>query len=306
MIEGFAALDAEPVEEAEDDEGRDPLRRWRHVEEGDAVERKRQRRRLARLVPGEVGAGDRALEPFEVGGDLARDVAAVIVVEAGLGETVERVGEPRLTEDRVFLRRLAVDQKEIGEARHVLQLVEVLARHAGLRAGDRDAVSRPADRVGEKIAPRQAPAEGRRDLGRHLPAGNRPGDGQCRVRPARRDRVIALGAVALDRRQRPRPAAGVDGAGRPSRLRDDEEDVAADPVHVRIDDRDCRRRRDHRLEGIAAGPQHLRPGLGRRAMRRHDHALLPDHRFAHATRSRCPCRTMHRPTAAPPAPRRRP
>ena len=77
------------------------------------------------------------------------------------------------------------------------------------------------------------------------------------VGPARRQRVVASFAIALDGGERTGRAAGVDDARRPARLGDEEEGVAADPVHVRIDDGDGRRRGDHRLDRVAAGPQHL-------------------------------------------------
>ena len=59
----------------------------------------------------EVDARHRAVDAFEVGGDLAPDVAAIEVIEPGTGEMIERGGKRRLPEGRALRRRLAVDQE---------------------------------------------------------------------------------------------------------------------------------------------------------------------------------------------------
>ena len=41
----------------------------------------------------EIGARDRAADPVEIGGDLAADIAAIEVVETGIGELIEGGGE---------------------------------------------------------------------------------------------------------------------------------------------------------------------------------------------------------------------
>ena len=86
-----------------------------------------------------------------------------------------------------------------------------------------------------------------------------------RVRPAGGNRVVALVAVALPRRQAPGRAAGLDAVHAPARLAHQPEAVSADAVHVRVDDRDRRRHGDHGLDGIAALGQHRLAGLGREA-----------------------------------------
>jgi hypothetical protein len=71
VLEPLAALDPEAVEQAEDDQRGEPLRRRRHVVDGRVLERERQRLGKPRLVT----CGDRRASPrcqdFEIGGDLA-------------------------------------------------------------------------------------------------------------------------------------------------------------------------------------------------------------------------------------------
>ena len=118
-------LTFEPVEQAEDDERGEPLGRRRRVEQRAVVELERQRLAQPRLVAAEVVARHRTADRFEVGGDLGGDVAAIEVVKAGMGELVERVGETRLLPDGADLRRLALGEEVRGEARHILQRVDI-------------------------------------------------------------------------------------------------------------------------------------------------------------------------------------
>ena len=164
---------------------------------------------------------------------------------------------------------------------HVPQVVEILRGHAGLRAGDRRAILRRRDRLAEEVAERQPAAERGGEFERQHPTRYRAGNGERAVDAARRHNIVAGLFVAFDRRQRSGGAAGVDRARLLAGLGDQEEGVAADAVHVRIDDGDGRRRRDDRLEGIAAGAHRLRPGFGRRGMRRDHHAFLADDRLVH-------------------------
>ena len=55
-----------------------------------------------------VLAGDRTADALEIGGDLAPDVAAVEIIEAGIGEMIERRGEGGLFERASGRRWLAV------------------------------------------------------------------------------------------------------------------------------------------------------------------------------------------------------
>ena len=69
---------------------------------------------------------------------------------------------------------------------------------------------------------------------------------------------------------RSRRAAGLDAAHPAARLAHQPEAVAADAVHVRIDDRDGGRHGHHRLDGVAALGQHRPAGLGGEVMGRGD------------------------------------
>ena len=112
-----AAPDAEPLEDAEDEERGEPLGRRREVVQ---ASRPRASPRAAR--PGGRGSVSRSPRvtglpiALEIGGDLAPDVAAVEILEPGVGELRERVGERRQLAERAGRGRLAVDEEGLGEA----------------------------------------------------------------------------------------------------------------------------------------------------------------------------------------------
>ena len=82
----------------------------------------------------EVGARHRAADAFEIGGDLAPDVAAIEIVEPGMGELFERRGERALLQPCAGLGRFAVDEEGLAEAGGVFQLGNFSAvRRAWLR-----------------------------------------------------------------------------------------------------------------------------------------------------------------------------
>src|SRR5262249_35950084 len=85
----------------------------------------------------EIGARHRAANAVEIASDLAADIAAVEIVEPGVGEMLERRGERCLLERRAYLGRLAVEQKRWREAGHVFELGELLGGEAGLARGGR-------------------------------------------------------------------------------------------------------------------------------------------------------------------------
>ncbi len=84
MIEAFRFTHVQPREQGQDHERNDPLG-WR-VRVVDRAGRQRDAQRLGqrRPITLQIEARDRAMDAFEIGGDLAPDVAAVKVVEAGL------------------------------------------------------------------------------------------------------------------------------------------------------------------------------------------------------------------------------
>ena len=285
VLDRLAAPDAEPLVNAEDEERREPLGRRREVVQARGLELHRERLDHAGPERLEVAARDRAADRLEVGGDLAPDVAAVEILEPGAGEMRERVGERRQLADRAGRGGLALDEEGLGEAGRGAQRLG-LVRLAGALPTARP--GSPRGRSGRQR--RGASASGSRPpsvlrvVERDLPAADRAGDRQGCIRPAPRDRVVALVAIALDRREAPGGAAGLDRAHASAGLADEPEPVAADRIHVRVDDRDRRRHRGHRLDGVAAFGQDGAAGLGRERVGRRDRGRGKDRRFWHRER----------------------
>lgn len=92
-------------------------------------------------------------------------------------------------------------------------------------------------------------------------------------------------AIARGRRQRAGEAAGLDRTGLAAGLADQPEAVAADRVHVGIDDGDRRGHRDHRLDGVAALGEDVAAGLGRQMVRGRDGGGGENGVFGHVRRS---------------------
>ena len=158
VIEAFALRDAQALEQRENHQRREALGRRRAVERGAGIEPGRQRLGERGAAAGEVGTRDRAADAREVAGDLASDVAAVEIVEPGMGEMIQRRGQRRLPERLAGIGRLAVDQECRREAGRVLELGELFRREAGLTAADDVAAARVADRRGQQFGQRQTPA----------------------------------------------------------------------------------------------------------------------------------------------------
>ena len=70
----------------------------------------------------QVGARHRTADAFQIGGDLAADIAAIEIVEPGMGEMLERVGERGLLQAAPDFGRLAVDEKGLQKARRGFEL----------------------------------------------------------------------------------------------------------------------------------------------------------------------------------------
>jgi hypothetical protein len=150
----------------------------------------------------EVGASDRAADAFEIRGDLAADVAAIEVAEASVGEVVERCRERDLSEPGAHGRGLALDQKDIGKAGHILELRKLLGRDVGLAARDDCALFRVRDGGREQIGQLHASAVGAGHLKRQRPTGDGAGHGQRRQRTAWWNRFVVAVKLA------PRVGAG--------------------------------------------------------------------------------------------------
>ena len=74
------------------------------------------------LVAIKIGAGDRRADALQVSRDLAPDVAAIEIVEARVGEMIERSGERRLLQYRTLGRRLSVYEKRLRKAGRITAL----------------------------------------------------------------------------------------------------------------------------------------------------------------------------------------
>ena len=227
------------------------------------------------LVALQVLQAKRTAQRFQVLGDAAREVATIKVVQAVMGELVQGGGEAIEDEALAFVIGLAVLEECLGEARNVFQLIELVPAVAGQRLGDGSTVFRMVDRVFEEAGHGQAavpvvPAVAKGGL----PAGNRARDGESGERAAARNGVVILRFIKPDVREAGRSPAGVDPDRIASGLGDEPEIVAAERVHVGIDDGDRGGRCDHRFDGVAAVIQHAKPGLSRQVMGGRDHAAI--------------------------------
>ena len=89
---------AQAVEQRQDHQRGQPLRRRRRIVERAGADRDAERLGDARVVFLEIGARHRAADALQIGGDLAADIAAIEIVEPGIGEMFERGGEGGLLE----------------------------------------------------------------------------------------------------------------------------------------------------------------------------------------------------------------
>ena len=88
-----ASRDAQALEQREDDQRGQPLRRRRRVVERAGLRSHAERLGDLASIVLQIGARHRAADALEIGGDLAPDVAAIEIVEPGMGEMLERGGE---------------------------------------------------------------------------------------------------------------------------------------------------------------------------------------------------------------------
>ena len=204
------------------------------------------------MVAFEVGARDWGADPFEIGGDLAADIAAIEVVQPGIGELLQGGAERLRLAAGAGLGRRAAGPEAGDEARRRLQGLQLVGLVAEFGIRDRIAFATMADRVQQQFAQRHAPAERVRELEGELPAADGSGHGHRRFRAARRNGVVALAAIVFDRGERAGRAAGFDAVEPAAGLMNQPEAIAADAVHMRVDHGDRRRHRDHGLDGVAA------------------------------------------------------
>ena len=265
MGEALGLRHPQPLENPQDQQGRQPLRRRGEIVVGAA--RQLQGQRLAHLgrEAAQVLASDGAADALEVFGDLAAHIAPVEIIEALLGQMIE--GRPqRLIAQQGSLRGdLALAQIDGCKARRLRQRPQI-GLAAGLRGGHGDTFAGMADGVGDEIAQGQAPPDGARIVQGQRPAAHGAGHGEGGVRPTRGDGLVFAALVAGQGGLGAGGPAGLEGAYPALGLAQQPEAIPADGVHVGIDHRDGRGHGHHGLHRIAAHGQHIAPGVRRRLM----------------------------------------
>ncbi len=155
VLETLGLRDAQAIEQREDHQRRQALRRRRRIVERAGCDRDAERLGDPGLEFFQIGARHRAADAFQIGGDLAADIAAVEILKPGLCELVERGGEGGLLEPGARLRRFAVDQEGLPEANRVLHLRQFFRRQPRLAARHDVAFARVLDRGHQQHVERQ-------------------------------------------------------------------------------------------------------------------------------------------------------
>ena len=158
VIEAFGFGNAEAVEQRKDHQRGNAL--GRRVGVVDHAYRQIDAQRFGNpgLIARQVVPGDGAADAFKIGRDLTPDVAAIEIVEAGIGEMRQRPCELFLLQSGPGRRHFAVNQKRRGEARHRRQIVKVLPRQPLLASRHPVTVAGMAERIGQKHFERQRAA----------------------------------------------------------------------------------------------------------------------------------------------------
>jgi hypothetical protein len=272
VVKAFGLRNAQPLEQRQDHQRRQALRRRREIEQLRPLYADRKRPAPRSTMGGEIVDRDRRLAAREVGGDFARQLARVEIERPLLADAFEGARERRHLHHLAFARQLPVQQERRHEIRRVLQFGKLRRGELLLAQGDREAVLAGPHGVLDQARQRQPAAEFLADRKRLRPSGQGAGDRVGRERPALRDRRMTVRGVHLCGRGLRRPATGVHCQRPPSRGRDQPEAVAADGGHVRIDHRKACRHRNRRLDGVAALAQHAHTRLAGEMVRRCHHA----------------------------------
>ncbi len=206
VLRRLAVLHVQPFEHPEDQERGQPLARRRQVVDGRMPQPDRQGLHHPGAVTFQVLAGDGALDPLQIRGDLASHIAAVEIGQARMGEPVEGIGELEALSLRAGLRQLALDEESLGKAGSGKQGGLLQKRISPLRRSDGIAFAGETDGIAEQEIEGHLTAERPGELQRQAPSAHGPGDGERSIGPARRDGVVVLVPVA--------PGGG-ERAGRP-------------------------------------------------------------------------------------------
>ena len=141
VVEAFGFGHAQAREQREDHQRSDALRRRLGVVDRPGRQFDMQRVGERRVIARDVLALDRTADAFEVGRHLASDVAAVKIVEAGMGKVRQRRGERLLLEYVTDRRRFAFCQESVGKARRRCELGKLLCGETSLAARHRITVA---------------------------------------------------------------------------------------------------------------------------------------------------------------------
>ena len=117
ISKAFDIPDPQALEQAHEDQRSEPLRGGRRVVERRAVDVQGKRRAPVGAIGLEVGARHRRADAFEIAGDFARDITAIEIIEAGMGELPKRFAKLRHFADIARLGRLAAGQIGRSKAR---------------------------------------------------------------------------------------------------------------------------------------------------------------------------------------------
>src|SRR5262249_35852025 len=116
MFEAFASIDAKALKQRKDNQRCQSLRRWRRIVEDTRLRLNAERLIDHRAMAFQIGSRHGAVDAFEIGRDLASNIATIKIVESGMGELAEGRGKRCLLQPRADLGDFAVEQKCVLEA----------------------------------------------------------------------------------------------------------------------------------------------------------------------------------------------
>ena len=236
--------------------------------------------------------------------DQVRDPALVEGVGAAFGNLRQRLRKVRLHQPVAHGIGLADLEEDLRGRRVLGQPLVAPRQRSDVALFQNEALGGQPDRGGQQLLARP----GAVCLARHLEARDRAGgaDGKIAVGAGARDRVALRVQIHRLRRGQRRALAEVEEGGGSVGHADRHEAAAAQVTRGRIDHGQRIAHRHGRIDGIAAGLQHVHPNLGREVLGGHDHPVLPFHRRRRGRESRCrpdpqrhhegqprQCRVMH-------------
>jgi hypothetical protein len=261
----------EPLQNAGDDQRGEALSVRRAFKQLAIAITRRNRRLPGRALAGEILFCVKAAEPGEKTGDLPGDRAFVERRAAAPGDGGERRGEGGMLHPLARPRRPPAGQivaRRRFAARQPRDLPTPVVRDA---RSDAEALACGADRRSQRIGEALA-AESR---GQRLPGVDGPRNGH-RMRRGIAEFPHAVLGKSLQPRPRRGAARAVEGGRRAAGGPVQDETVAADAGHVRIDDALDGGGGDRRVGRIAAGAQEIERGERGGGVGGRDHRLAGD------------------------------